>query len=359
MLDDQKSNTGRQAKDDEFSYLDVPPPPNYEGTKRYRDEEGSSRDLSRESFPYERGYESLTPAPRDPEQHYLAPHHYPSHQSTPPRDNRSLIQLSINTLLVATLVATILHPGIHEKGAPTPNEGGETTGKVEKNKTNKPTPVPRLKHNIPQLISRLELLEDDELVELVGDGKLLRTELPYATAQNFTGVQQYNASRCFLAAGAAKALLKALSDAENQGYGIHLLDCYRPFQVQEKIYRHQQEQGGPDVASTRRDANGRPVKGSVHNKGAAVDITLTIDGKDVPMPTAFDAEGPGAHWRNISKETQGGKNAHRLLAIMNKAGFETVSTEWWHYEWKQGKNFPLIDRNFEDLIVESFKVEFK
>lgn len=349
MLNDRDRNESRYSDSeysgDEFDFLNVPPPPSlsdWDDSPRY-----TVRDEREGTYP-------AGETQREEKYH----HHY--HE---PSQSPSLLQLSVSTLLAAALVVSIVNPLNHRKGAPEPKDGGDVpAGKVQKDESTppvEPKATPKVTSNVSDLISRLDGVREDKLVELVGDGKLLRVDIPYATPNNFTGKQQYDSSRCFLSAGAAKALLTALADAERQGYGIHLLDCYRPFSVQEKLYEHQQKFGGPAVASTRRDADGRPVKGSVHNKGAAVDITLTKNGKDVPMPTAYDASGEGAHWKNISSRTAEGKNALRLRDIMDRAGFDTIPSEWWHYDWRGGRSFGLKDQEFESMKTEVLKVQYK
>jgi len=353
MLNDRDRNESRYSGSDhdgdEFDFLNVPPPPtssHWDDTPRYSPSRRDGLSQYKEEYSEARKREDTA-----------ATHHHEGPR-TP-----SLLQLSVSSLLAAALIATIINPLSHNKSAPEPKDGGEPpAGKVEKKgqaPSSQPKPTPKVGSNVSDLISRLDGIRSDKLVELVGDGKLLRVDIPYATDKNFTGSQQYSSSRCFLSASAAKSLLTALAEAERQGYGLHLLDCYRPFSVQEKLYEHQQRFGGPEVASTRRDANGKPVKGSVHNKGGAVDLTLTKNGVDVSMPTEYDAQGEGAHWKNISTSTAEGKNAHRLLAIMKGAGFETVPSEWWHYEWKGGRAFGLKDENFEKITTDVFKVEYR
>jgi D-alanyl-D-alanine dipeptidase len=130
-----------------------------------------------------------------------------------------------------------------------------------------------------------------------------------------------------------------LKDANNQfkklGYRIKIWDAYRPTAVQKILWNK--------IKDNRYIAN--PNSGSVHNRGAAVDITLVDkNGKEISMPTDFDGFTKLAdkNYSDVDKEKV--KNAKLLESIMLAYGFESIYTEWWHFDDKDWKNYAVIDK---------------
>ncbi len=96
---------------------------------------------------------------------------------------------------------------------------------------------------------------------------------------------------------------------------------------------------------------GHPQKGSVHNRGAAVDLTLVdAEGQELAMPTGFDDFTEKAHldYRDLSDKVL----AHRelLLSSMVAQGFTPFITEWWHYNDADAASYPLLSTTFEELV---------
>lgn len=170
--------------------------------------------------------------------------------------------------------------------------------------------------------------------ELPGDrttSKLKPIDLnfPYATTDNFVKTQLYPCSRCFLRPEVAKAVAKAHQQLQQQGYGgLRLFDCYRPQPIQQKMWEIK-----PDE---RYVAN--PAKGSDHNRGIAVDLTIfDRHGKPLDMGTAFDAFSPKSHHTYLELSPAVLKNRSLLKTTMAAAGFRHIDTEWWHYAWNGKK----------------------
>lgn len=158
-------------------------------------------------------------------------------------------------------------------------------------------------------------------------------ELPYATENNFFKKRFYNSNRCLLRRGVAERLLAAQRELNAQGLGLKIWDGYRPRSVQYEFWK--------TLPDARYVAD--PNKGSRHNRGAAVDVTL-IDlktGKELPMPTGYDDFTPkaAADFKLTSPETT--KNRALLQHIMVKHGFEIFPSEWWHFDAKGWEQFPL------------------
>jgi D-alanyl-D-alanine dipeptidase len=151
----------------------------------------------------------------------------------------------------------------------------------------------------------------------------IRGRMPYADESNFTGQKIYPCARCFLREEAARALLKADSIARSEGLNLVILDCYRPTRYQKRMFELV-----PDpryVADT--------VKGSMHNKAAAVDITLSRHGKELDMGTSFDDFSERSHSNSNKIPLNARKNRGLLKSLMIEAGFKPYAYEWWHFNY--------------------------
>jgi D-alanyl-D-alanine dipeptidase len=147
-------------------------------------------------------------------------------------------------------------------------------------------------------------------------------DLKYATPNNFLQQTVYPCSECFLRVKTVKALLEANKDFIAQGYRIKLYDCYRPKAIQKKMWKI--------VPNATFVAN--PKKGSIHNRGGAVDITLVDSlGVELDMGTAFDYFGKEAS-HNYTQLPDTVINNRKLLKItMLQHNFTSFDSEWWHY----------------------------
>ena len=147
-------------------------------------------------------------------------------------------------------------------------------------------------------------------------------DMKYATTDNFLKAQVYDCAECFLRLKTVKALVKANNEFMKKGYRIQLFDCYRPLDIQKRMW---QIVSNPEYVAD-------PAKGSIHNRGGAVDITLVdSNGKALNMGTPFDFFGPEAshHFENLSNELK--QNRVLLKQIMQENGFVSFDSEWWHY----------------------------
>jgi D-alanyl-D-alanine dipeptidase len=157
-------------------------------------------------------------------------------------------------------------------------------------------------------------------------------DIRYATTDNFVHEVIYPCGRCFLKPGAARALMGIRDELKQKGYRIKLFDCYRPGPAQQKLWDKVPD---PDYVAN-------PAEGSMHNRGVAVDLTLTdLQGKDLDMGTAYDFFGPEAHHDYAQHPEAIRKNRLILKNAMEAAGFQSIRTEWWHYSY--GGIFPPIE----------------
>ncbi|AMD84593.1 D-alanyl-D-alanine dipeptidase [Capnocytophaga haemolytica] len=163
-------------------------------------------------------------------------------------------------------------------------------------------------------------------------------DMRYATANNFLKQQVYDCGECYLRKATAKALVKAQEEFKQHGYRIKLFDCYRPLSVQKKMWKI--------LPGTDYVAN--PAKGSKHNRGAAVDLTLVDkNGKELNMGTGFDYFGKKAHhtYTDLPKEVLA--NRRLLKEILAKHNFKSIYSEWWHYEYRPEMQSKVEDFQWE------------
>ena len=175
-----------------------------------------------------------------------------------------------------------------------------------------------------------------ELVELAELDPSLVSDNRYATPANVTGTRLYPDARIFLERSAAERLARVQASLRGRGLGLKVFDGYRPHAVQKALWKVK-----PD---TRYVAD--PAKGSRHNRGSAVDVTLVdAAGRELPMPSAFDEFGPRSHLDFL--DADGDQLAHRdtLQKAMRAEGFLPLATEWWHFDAPGWRAFPVMDAN--------------
>ena len=182
----------------------------------------------------------------------------------------------------------------------------------------------------------------DELVEPARLDPTLRLDLRYATSENFTGAPVYPAARCWLRRDVAERLLRVQQRLRQEGLGLLLWDCYRPFSVQRAFWDRV-----PDARYVAEPVvrDGVPVEGSKHNRGAAVDLTLVdAEGRPLPMPTAFDDFSARAHRDAGDAPAEALANRSKLEAAMVSEGFLPLPTEWWHFDGPGWERYGILDR---------------
>ena len=176
-----------------------------------------------------------------------------------------------------------------------------------------------------------------DVARLVPDAVL---DLRYATADNFMGRPLYPEARCLLLRPTAERLARAAARLRPRGYRLLLWDCYRPLAVQWEMWRTVPRPGY--VAD--------PARGSHHNRGAAVDLSLAgADGRPVEMPTPFDAFGPRARADATDGISAAALRHRRLLReAMEAEGFLVNPREWWHFAARDAWSQPLLDVPFPE-----------
>ncbi|GAB3423123.1 M15 family metallopeptidase [Niabella aquatica] len=182
-----------------------------------------------------------------------------------------------------------------------------------------------------------------QMIELKHHIPSLVYDLRYAGKNNFMGRLMYpkHTTTAFLRKPVAEALAKVQRELSKESLGIKILDAYRPYSVTVNFWKL--------VKDERYVAN--PAKGSNHNRGTAVDLTL-IDlqtGRELNMGTGFDNFTDTAHHSFKHLPAAVLANRNRLKTVMNRYGFTELETEWWHYSFKSPVNFDILDIPFKKL----------
>jgi D-alanyl-D-alanine dipeptidase len=185
------------------------------------------------------------------------------------------------------------------------------------------------KSQILDKVKNESIVNDTAFVNLKDYSKDFVYDMKYATSDNFLKTKVYDCPECFLRLKTVKAMLNANTKFIKKGYKIKIFDCYRPLDIQKKMWEI--------VPNPNYVAN--PSKGSMHNRGGAVDITLVdSDGVELDMGTAFDFFGVEAshNYKNLSRAVK--SNRKLLKTVMIQNGFNALDSEWWHYNLKSALN---------------------
>lgn len=185
----------------------------------------------------------------------------------------------------------------------------------------------------PALVIETEPPIEDPLVEVAAQDGRIRVLAVYATPDNFVGEALYPEPRIFLRRSAMERLSRVQSALESRGMGLMVFDAYRPWSVTRRMW---EVIGDPDYVAD-------PSKGSRHNRGMAVDVTL-VDGRGnrLPMPTDFDAFVPEARADAEVLEPMR-TNRRVLIEAMAAQGFGVLSSEWWHFDCEGWEERALLD----------------
>ena len=168
-------------------------------------------------------------------------------------------------------------------------------------------------------------------------------DLRYAGTDNFMRRMMYPAGTriTFLRQPAARALQKVQEELNGKGLGLKIFDAYRPYSVTVTFWELVKDE----------DYVAHPARGSGHNRGIAVDLTLVnlAAGTELEMGTGFDNFSDTAHhgFNKLTDETL--RNRKLLRTLMEKHGFRAYEKEWWHYSWPEAGRFELLDIGFNKL----------
>ncbi len=201
--------------------------------------------------------------------------------------------------------------------------------------------VPSQPPSIPsQNAAKSQLPYEARLVDIRSVNDKIAIDIRYATTNNFLKRKLYPVGRCVLRGAAARRLSQVQDDLAKQGLGLKVYDCYRPLSVQKQMWEVLPD---PNYVAN-------PAKGSRHNRGAAVDLTLVDrNGRELEMPTGFDDFTERAHRNYSGGSPQARKNRQRLEDVMKKYGFIPLATEWWHFDAPDWDKFSILDVPFGEI----------
>lgn len=182
-----------------------------------------------------------------------------------------------------------------------------------------------------------------DLVELIKLDPSLRLDIRYATSNNFLGRPVYTEARAFLQREAARALVRVNRKLRRKGYGLAIFDGYRPWSVTKIFWDATPEEKRAFVAD--------PRKGSRHNRGCAVDLTLfdLKTGAEVLMPSDFDDFSERAHPDYQGGTAEARRNRDLLRAAMESEGFTVYENEWWHFDYKDWQKYAILNISFHEI----------
>jgi D-alanyl-D-alanine dipeptidase len=177
-----------------------------------------------------------------------------------------------------------------------------------------------------------------KLVDMGEETAKFTLDIRYATTNNFTKEVLYDCAKCLLLPEVAEAIKNANYYFCDRGYKIKFFDCYRPLSVQKQMWK---KVPNPIYVAD-------PAKGSVHNRGAAVDLTLVnLEDADIDMGADYDFFGRAAHTDNFNLPEKVLENRKLLQEGMNAFGFSIIQSEWWHFNFLPKSRSPILDIPFD------------
>jgi zinc D-Ala-D-Ala dipeptidase len=188
-----------------------------------------------------------------------------------------------------------------------------------------------------------------DLVELVTLDPTIKLDIRYATPNNLAGRAVYAEARAFLQRPAAEALVRAHRALAARGYGLLVFDGYRPWRVTKLFWDVTPPEKHEFVAD--------PAKGSKHNRGCAVDLSMfdVKSGREVEMPSVYDEMSPRAYPTYEGGPAEARERRDILRTAMEKEGFTVEPNEWWHFNYKDWTQYPILDVAFGDIAARTVR----
>ena len=182
-----------------------------------------------------------------------------------------------------------------------------------------------------------------DLVELIKLDNSIKLDIRYATNNNLAGRPVYSEARAFLQRPAAMALIKANEELKKEGYGLLIFDGYRPWSVTKLFWDITSDENKKFVAD--------PKKGSKHNRGCAVDLSLydLATGKEIEMTGVYDEMSERSY-----PYYKGGTELQRkmrdlLREKMEANGFKVYDYEWWHFDYQDWQSYHITNIPFSEI----------
>ena len=192
-----------------------------------------------------------------------------------------------------------------------------------------------------QYLATVKTNANNELIEIKKAIPNIKLDIRYATKNNFMQQAMYKQARAFARKPVVESLKKIQAELNKKGYGLKIFDGYRPYEITVAFYKKASDKNF--VAN--------PAKGSKHNRGCAVDLTIINlkTGKELAMATPYDSfsAAAAANYKQVTPEVK--KNRDFLIATMKKYKMNVLENEWWHYDFSGWQKYDLMDIPFEKL----------
>jgi D-alanyl-D-alanine dipeptidase len=182
-----------------------------------------------------------------------------------------------------------------------------------------------------------------DLVDVANLDPRIKLDIRYATSDDFLSTPVYTSARAFLQRPAAEALLRAHRELIKQGYGLLIFDAYRPWYVTKIFWDATPVDKHQFVAD--------PARGSRHNRGCAVDLTLydLRTGREIPMTGVYDEMSERSYPNYTGGTPEQREHRQVLRAAMEVQGFTVYDTEWWHFDYRDWPRYAIQNIPFEEI----------
>ncbi len=203
-------------------------------------------------------------------------------------------------------------------------------------------------------IPKEEKKREADLIELIKLDKTIKLDIRYARADNFVGEPVYTEARAFMQRPAADAIVRVNQKLKEKNLGLVIFDGYRPWSVTKLFWEV--------VELDQRKFVANPEKGSKHNRGCAVDLSIydLKTGELLEMPSDFDNFTEKASPDYKGGTTQQRENRDLLRRLMEDEGFTVNSNEWWHFDYKDWEKYAIYDIAFSDIrnldLIKDFRI---
>jgi serine beta-lactamase-like protein LACTB len=185
-----------------------------------------------------------------------------------------------------------------------------------------------------------------DLVELTSLDPTLKLDLRYATSNNFLGTPLYPpTAKAYLQRPAAEAVVRAHRRLTERGYGLLIHDAYRPWSVTKVFWDATPAKQHVFVAD--------PTQGSRHNRGCAVDLTLydLKSGTPIEMVGGYDEFSDRSYPGYPGGTSRQRWHRDLLRRTMEGQGFTVYEAEWWHFDYRDWKKYPIGNLSFEEIAT--------
>ena len=182
-----------------------------------------------------------------------------------------------------------------------------------------------------------------DLVDLTTLDPTIRLDIRYATSDNFIHAPVYESARAFLQRPGAEALARVNRALKPAGYALRIHDAYRPWWVTKVFW--------DATVPENRDYVADPARGSIHNRGCAVDLDLVHlpDGQPATMPSDYDEPTVRSHGDYAGGDAAARQHRDLLRSAMEAQGFKVLKEEWWHFDHVSSPDYPILNIPFEAI----------